>query len=274
MPDLNVETTLGEIGTPPVPPEDSGQVPAEAEGEESATSTPTETPPEQTEKLKGAEPSGAEKRIKQLVAQNREMERQLAYLKGAVETIRQPQAQAPVGPPTLEQFDYDVEKHQAALRRYDAHQAIVQYEAQKKQQEVASVFMEETKNHQRRMEEAAEIDPDIITIANDPTMKINEAMSIAIIQSPAGPQVIRYLHEHRNEMDKINRMTPYAAMNAINRIETNLTSVPSPEPPKKISQAPEPITTVGNKGTPPLDEESLPIKDWIERRNKAQYRRR
>ncbi len=100
-------------------------------------------------------------------------------------------------------------------------------------------------------------------------------MALAIKESEAAPQVLRYLSAHRDEAARISRMNPIAAAREIGRIEA-LAEVPSrPRDLRTVSQAPEPVRPVGGtKGSIETDDERVPIDEFVRRRNEAQYGKR
>ena len=124
---------------------------------------------------------------------------------------------------------------------------------------------------QERIAEAAEKNPLITDILADKTMPISPAMAEIIKASDVAADMLVYLHDNRKEALRIRGLSPILAAKEMGRIEATLTSTPKPPPPKKVSQAPAPIKTVTGNGSPAVDENSLPIEDWIARRNATQF---
>ena len=262
-----------EPAAPTPAPIDPGQEPEQAETPEPAPGEETPTPPESTEK-KEPEPSEAEKRIKKLVAQRNEKEREAAYWRGLAEgrVKMEPPPPAQETPPILEQFEsYD--DYLVSKAKYEFNQEQKQLTARRQQENVQRANLEALKTHQERLQKAAEIDPEILDIANDASLPVSPLMAMTIMQSETGPEVLRYLHEHRTEAGKIATMSPILAMREMVKIESKMAEQPPP-PVKKISQAPEPIKTVGSKGASSIDEEKLSTDEWIRRRNEAKFKRR
>ena len=236
----------------PAPPE---QAPAPSVPAEPTPAEPTEpTEPE----------SRAEKRIKQLVAKVHAAERKAAYYEGVAS---QGTKAAPTVPPQTapdpDQFDsYDDFLVAKAKHEIKAEWAAAQETA--KAQSAEQTFVE-------RINKAAEKDPEIQEIVNDKTLPISNPMALAIKGSEFAPEVLKYLSRNRDVASGIYQMTPYAAAREIGKIEQKLASQPKPEPPRKVSQAPEPIKPVNPTGSPSVDLDKLPMDEYVKRRNQEQY---
>jgi hypothetical protein len=256
---------------------------------------------QETPKEPGAEPTGAEKRIAQLIARQKEADRQAAakaeeaaYWKGVAEGRTKPGEQTQTQQATVETTpvepdpdDYDqygdkaYDIYQKALRAYD--RALAKYELRqeiKQEQEQARRQTEATKaaeaaakireTFESRMKNAAEEDEDITTIREDQSLLVSPAMASVIMQSEIPEKLLRHLHEHRDEDAKIAAMIPIAAAREMVRIEMTLTK--PIQQTNTVSQAPVPHQTVNaNKGTPVVDDDKLPIGEFIRRRNERQF---
>ena len=123
------------------------------------------------------------------------------------------------------------------------------------------------------MAAAAENDPELPEIENDATLPVSLPMALAIKESEAAPSILRYLSAHRDDAARISRMIPIAAVREIGKIEAAATSSPRPQT-RTVSQAPAPVHPVGGtKGSVDMDDERLPIDEFVRRRNEAQYGR-
>lgn len=245
-------------------------------------STSTETPPvETTDETKGAAPSTvpakkpktAEDRINELVAQRE-------YWKGrsegtikppAEQTVQPPQVAAPAaGPPAKpkpEDFP-DWEAYEDAkdtwLIEMGKHQAVQELQGRIAQTSQAEQVNKVITAHQDRMKKAAEEDPAIAEIAEDPTLPMSTAMRAVIMMREEGPQLIRYLHENRDEAKRIYNLAPLVQQNGqwvekpggnpftvfleLGKIIGALENTPTTAKPR--SKAPVPHTPVGgNNGT-------------------------
>ena len=228
----------------------------------------TEVPAEQSEE--GKPESRAEKRIKQLVAKQREAEREADYWRGKASQAEVPQAQpAPQGQtpaPTADQFE--------AYDDFLVAKAKYEIKAEQTAQEWKAKVDAYESNFTSRINKAAENEPDILEIVNDRTLPISQTMAVAIKESEVAPDILKYLSRNREESRKIAMMNPIAATRAIGSIEYRLSNLPKPEPVKKISQAPEPIKPVESKGSQSVDLDKLPMDEYVKRRNSEQYGKR
>lgn len=190
---------------------------ADAEPEE------TEQTPEQVEEHERK--SGRQREREKIQATQRE----LAAIREELETIKRggkPAVDGPTGP-KLEQFE-TVEEFLDARDRVR--------EEQRKNQERAKAWEQKEK-------EVREKHPDFDEafdgfMRNRPTRDLGAA----IMDSPVGPEIARYLGLNPTELQRINSLPPLRQAAEIGKIEYRLTEQPKPSP--KKSTAPPPINPV------------------------------
>jgi len=223
--------------------------------------------------------SRAEKRIRQLVAKQRDAERDAEYWRGVAEgraagqpaTPAMPGADAggPSGPtPTPEQFESYDDFLYAEFKHRASKEAAITRQTQA-QAEVHQKFME-------KVNQEAEADPEILDILRDARFLPNSnpmsgVIASAIKESDVSPQIMRHLHKNQGELQKLYQMTPVAAAREIGKLEQRLLSLNKPEPVRKVSQAPEPIKTLEPKGSQLPDMEKIPMDDFVKKRNTEQF---
>lgn len=234
-------------------------------------------------------PSGAERRIQQLVARQREAERreaarteEAAYWRGIAEGRTKPASpaqpspvQSPPGaptPPVLADFERSEDFEEARTRyvvdkaKWDLKQELETFRARETHAAMNRIYRE-------RMTTAAMTDPELLEIENDATLPVSLPMAIAIKESEGAPSILRYLAAHRDEAARIARLNPIAAAREIGRIEAAATSSPKAQT-RTVSQAPAPVHPVGGtRGSVEADDEKAPIEEFIRKRNEAQYGR-
>jgi hypothetical protein len=285
MEDSTVTTML----TPDVTADSSSAPDADASSDQLAqTGDPGAPFAPETPKEQGAGPSGAERRIQQLVARQREAERreaaragEAAYWRGIAEGRIRPaapvQPQSPAGGPefpTLADFERS-EDFEEARTRYVVEKAKWDLKQELEAHRVRETQGEIERRYRARMAAAAESDPELPEIENDATLPVSLPMALAIKESESAPQVLRYLSAHRDEAARISRMNPIAAVREIGKIEAAEGPRSRPQDLRTVSQAPEPVRPVGGtKGSIDTDDERVPIGEFVRRRNEAQYGRR
>lgn len=129
----------------------------------------------------------------------------------------------------------DARLEQLAERK--AAEKISQLERQREQEKVSEQFLE-------RAEKASEKYPDFQQVVGNINLPINEGMAEFIADSDAGPDVAYYLGKHPSEAARIAQMSPIKAARELTRIEAELSN----KPPVKTSNAPAPISPIGNRG--------------------------
>ena len=254
-----------------------------AVSQESAPVT-TEVAAEQTTEVEGSEPSKA---VKELIAQRKrrqQAEQEAAYWRGVAEArgtkTQEIQASTPVEKPVSaipvprpEDFPDSWEDYERAKDEYLIQQATVRFNQQNQQETQRRQAESEQQTFIRRIETAAKEDPLLIDLLADNTLPVSQAMAPIITSSDHAPELLKWLHSNRQEAARIAAMPPILAAKELGAIEAQIKFKPKPAAPKTVSIAPEPIQTVTTSTNTTVDEDNLPIDEWIKRRNKLTFRR-
>ncbi len=255
--------------------------------EEALLAPPAEKPPEG----KGAEPSKAEKRIQKLVKEREDAKSRAAYWQGVAqgrgktdEGTPPAPAATPAGPPSPPN-PADYEGGIYDLKYIDDHDQYVidtaAYRVEKRSREIAESEKAATVHTQfvNRMRAAAVDDPSVMDMMDDPSFFPHNIPAagpiVALIkESELAPDILRHLYNDRGRLESLYRMNPLAAAREIGKIEAELAKS-TKQPVRKVSQAPEPVKTVGGKGASAVieDEDQLSTAEFMQRRNKAQFGR-
>jgi hypothetical protein len=272
-----IPVNVGDSGDPNV-------VTPPASPELNADGTPKVVAPVVTQ---GAEPSEAEKRIKQLVAQRKEeetlrlqKEREAEYWKGVAEGRRgiDPAAPAPAlgpdAPPVppeiakfekFEEFERAKDEYLIKRAKWEMKQDAAKEAAKAKVERVNNTWTE-------KMREAEGKYPDFKSVIANPSFIQTDAVAFLIKDSDIGPDVAYYLGSNLAEMTRINALPPHQAAKEIGKIEAKLLAPKPVDPPKNlISQAPEPIKPVVPAPLTEVDEDKLPIEEFVKRRNAKEF---
>lgn len=228
---------------------------------------------ETIENDKGAKPSEAEKRIKTLVAKQREAEREAAYWKGVAEgkQPKQPEDSKPKPNtrPTIEQYD-NYDDYIDALTDWKVDQKLSATQVKTEEERAKTSYQEKKQALEDALTDASEEDPDILEYYHDETLPVSSVMAEVFLNAEPALQVkyIKWAGENRKEAVRISKLPPIAAIKELGKIEDRLLN-PTKVEPKKVSQAPDPISTVKPKGaiTNALDDDA-DISEFIKARNK------
>jgi len=237
---------------------------------------------------------GFQKRINTLTKRAREAERRESYWRGRAEGStaqgggeRAPAspAPAPSGPPKppdpsdYEQGIYDPnyindhDEYLIAAAEFRFNRGSDAARERNREREVHDNFI-------KRMNEAAKDDPLIDEMMNDPDFfpsnrpEVTPVVSI-IKESDMAPKILSHLYTHRDELERILRLTPILAAREIGKLEIKISGTPGSQP-KKVSQAPKPVKPVGDGGGGPVspdDDDGQSTEDFMRRRNTKQYGR-
>jgi hypothetical protein len=149
-----------------------------------------------------------------------------------------------------DKYERDLESYMIEKADYEVtqrlEQRVTQQSQQKTQAEIDAAFDE-------RLKKAAETDPellDIIAHHHQPgphQMSISPVMAECMKESDIGPEMLRHLANNKDIAKKLAQMNPLTAAREMGKIEAAIIATPK-APVKKISGAPEPITTLAPKG--------------------------
>lgn len=239
------------------------------------------------------EPTEAEKRIRQVIAQRNEErekrereEREKEYWKGVAEgrkgiipndpaSSNQNTPTAPVAPDiskfeTFEEYEAAKETYLINKTKWEINQDAIKREQERKIQEEQNRRKQDmdrvAQNWQTKKMEGQAKYADFQTVISNPTFTQNGVMGFLIQGSNCADDLAYYLAKNPAEMQRLNSLPPYAAAKEVGVLEMKLTSK-SAENRNVISQAPAPITPVIPGSTAEVDEDQLPIEEFVRRRN-------
>lgn len=282
---MEVNELAPQEGVPAVTPVSAPETNEVQQAEEVNTEVQQQVDAENTEE-KGAEPAVP---LKQLIEQRKKRqkaEQEAAYWRGQAEAraaaeakVAEPKQQlqrpnqvpiAPAAPKlddyeTFESYERAKDEYLVQMAEYKITQRMAQQQRQVQQQSVISAF-------EQRIAKAAEEDPTIIEIRNDPTLPVSQTMAQLLQRSESSPQILKWLNVNREEAVKIARMDPISAAMEFGKIEATIKATPKPQP-KKVSSAPAPISTVQTTTPTSIDEDDLPMEEYYKRRTKKLYGR-
>ena len=254
-----------------------------------------DTPPDSTDSSTSvmvplAKAQAEKARRKEAERRAQEAETQAAYYRGLAERPTAPATPStpvkPDGPPeppvqpTVDQFeDYaDFEaaeklfkqadrKYIVDLARYEARQEFSnqshQHQRHQTEAQIAQAF-------QGRLKEEAALDPDIITLANTfhlpgpNQLPLTGEMQEAIRDSEVGPKLLRHFANNRAEVLRLAALSPVTQLREIGKIEAAIINKPQPAV-KRVSQAPEPIKPTGGNSPSDVDEDKIPMQEYLAR---------
>ena len=232
-----------------------------------------ETKPQETEEQRKTKFQRRIERKNADLAAARTEARMLRERLEAMEAQARPQVQRDSQAPKLEQFD-NFEDYMAARVAYDAEKVVEarlsraqQEDAQRRQNETQARNVENWRDQQAR---AAEKYPDYEEVVGGSDAPITREMSQAIIESDQGAEITYYLAHHPDEAKSIALLSPIRQIAAIGKLEAKL----SQPPPKKVTEAPPPITPAGSKAKAEKQPHEMTPKEFNEWRRRVIAQRR
>ena len=230
--------------SPPLADEESGEEEPEEAAEEEEESATSEEDSEKKEPKK--EPKGFQKRINEIVGEREEQRRRADAAEAKLAEIEKKEEKpeeekVPEIEPKPESYD-DYDQFLVAREKWHEAQVLKKVDEQIKKSQAEATRTQAETVLKAKVEAAHEKYADFEKVALT-DVPYSDAMFEAVAESENFADVSYYLGEHRDEADRIARLSPLAAAREIGRIEERLTKETRP---KKITKAPEPVDTVGS----------------------------
>lgn len=218
----------------------------------------------------------------------------------AQQTGEKPQAKAKPTPKDFDNGDgtYDQEKYLEALADHVAEQKLEAYKATQQKQETEKTAKTESEKAQERWNAAEQsavakfADYEEVCATAAETLAAYrgtpgiQALAVAVQDSEAGPELLYYLGQNPDEVERLSGLQGTAVIRAIGKLEAKLESVApqesaekveAPKPaPAPISKAPAPITPVSKPSAAADNGElrdDLPMREWDKRFRKKLEKR-
>lgn len=213
-----------------------------------ATEPAVETEKTDIEKSKEGALKGVQKRIDELTAKNKLAESEAEFWKNQVslpkEVVQVAEQPAATPKPILENF-HDYDAYVEALTDWKIEQKEQVNRQAYTQQQRQERMTQTVKSFEIKVVQTVDALPDFEEVARDPAMRrIFSAMphiTDAIMESERGPEIAYYLGKNRQKAIELAQMHPMKAAIELGKIEARLLTPDT----KKVSQAPEPINTIG-----------------------------
>ena len=239
----------------------SEEAKSEPESKEEKAESKAEPEPAKEESEEETSPkpgSKAERRIKQLTAQLKAVERQVAELQKPKADVpgqmREPEKPSLSNFQTVEEYDTALEKYKTDYGKYVVEQDRMQ--RQKEAQEAAEKKLKEEikTNWDKRADKVIKTNPEFDTEKYIAAVAPNDVTSGFLTDSEIGPHMLNYLYENPDEADKLRDMGPFAAARALTKLEDKIS-----EQIKGIKHktAPKPPPTVAGRASAPAAPKSL-----------------
>lgn len=190
---------------------------------------------------------GVQKRINKLTYEKNQALREAEVWKRKFESSTPVNEPAPEAPPTLESFDFDEEKYNAALVKYEVKKATASI---KEELLIESI---QKKKQQRNKEFAQKIQKANIPGYYETAQELTQTVifppeTVDVIQDDEnGPHIVDYLGKHLDVADRIASLPPLRAASEIGKISVQLENLKkkkptkTPNPPKRLSGGGSPL---------------------------------
>jgi len=265
------DQTVKPVVVPAVPavPAEGGDTPAQNTGGEATPADPkakTEEAPT-PEQVAKRNQNRLDRKIDKAVRQRAEAQAKADFLERQLAEERaKNQPAKPEGKPTLEQYEFDIEKYAQALSEYTLKQSEKesavrrQAESQRQYQERLAATWEE------KVERGSEKYDDWNSVVGE--LKPDTPLKVALMLAKNGDDIAHYLGSNPKEARRIAQLPPLSQVREIGNLEARLAAEPAK--PKLPSSAPEPIKPVGGSSSPSTKKLTEMNQDEFEKRRRAQ----
>ena len=246
---------------------------AEAQPEGQVEASSTETP------IESKKPNKVQERINQLTREkhearqkNADLEKRLADLESKPKHVEEVKLAAPKEDDFENYSDFedarsDYIAERASKAAYDrisnenkaSEEKNREAERQRSIGETQAAFNQNLDSKREHFE-----DYDEVAFGHE-FMDLELGLQIAVLDK--GPEIAYHLGSHLDTAEKIFNMTPIQQARELAILEFNLETVV----PKKVSDAPDPITPLGNSEAVQSDPDKMDADQWREWRNKQVY---
>lgn len=200
---------------------------------------------------------GFKKRIERFQKQLSEKDQELAYwreqaLKGSKgdKPEQKPEIEAKSdAKPKVDDFD-SIEAYTEALTDWKISQKQKEFERKEIETKAKAEFKNQFDSFQSKVAEFSKTQDDFNEVIEDvDDIPLSVGLQESILTSDVGPQVMYELAKNREELERINRLSPIAQAREIGKIEARLGEKNQKKPEAKVSKAPAPVSPVGTKGS-------------------------
>ena len=249
--------------------------------------TPAAPPePDLSDEELGKVHPGVQKRINQLTGKSKEASRDAEYWKAvALGQIKpgpgMPGYSPPQAPPIEDQEpqypDPDkfnsVDEFTKAERQYFVDLAKHEFKKEKAIINQQTEFSAKSQRFQTSILKEAETAPEITTYMSSVTL--SPVASSIILESEYGPKLLVHLGRNETDARRIMSLSPLGTARELLKIEAAIAAdlTRAAEPPKIVSQAPEPVKPGSTNGSPSTDLEKVSMDQFFKKRNKEQFGR-
>jgi len=197
-----------------------------------------------------------EKRFSELTRQRKEAEAKVKELEerlAARESIREPQPALESNQKPSPDSYKDAFEYAEALAQWSAEQALAKREQEVKQKEFEVQKQKVIQTWQQKLEATIAELPDYEDMVASSSVKVNDTVRDAIIESNVGPRILYELASDDEIAEKLSTMSTASALKLIGKLEAKFEKTEEPVKAEKKtvaakSKAPEPIRPLRSTG--------------------------
>ncbi len=242
----------------PVEETDESQEPQDSDPEEKSEEVSGEESDDEESSIeeKPKKKSGFKRRIEKLSSRLAQREQELELLKQRYLDQSQPKPQEEVakkvseGKPNQNDFE-SYEDYVDALTEWKVEKKLSEEKAKAKEIEAKTLQEKKFQAHAERVKEFAKTRDDFDEVMEDlGDTRVSLAVEEIILESSVGPAIIYELAKNKEELERINSLSPLSAARELGKLEAKLQSIDaSDDEPKKplikTTKAPAPLKTLG-----------------------------
>lgn len=176
--------------------------------------------------------------------------------------------------PQLDQFE-DWDQYNRAILRWEAGRIIAERDYVAEQRKANEEKRSVANAHIQRVEKAKDKYADYDDVIGASTTPYLRTTLDAIAESEQSADIAYFLASNQKEAERIIGLNPVQQIKEIAKLEVKFSSTPAPQP-KRVTQAPAPISAIGGTDSGIVDESKMTDEQWIahERKRLAAQGRR
>lgn len=211
----------------------------------------------QDENEKPKKKSGFKKRIERFQRRLSEKDQEIEYLRKEVMKKSSQQEEKPEatpktqtdGKPKLEDFEHH-EDYIEALTDWKLEQKQKEQEVKSRESHLKNEYQKTIQSFQSKVAEFGKTHSDFQEVIEEvDDIPLSPGFREAVISSDLGPAVMYELAKNREELERINALSPLAAAKEIGKIEARLSKSSEPQKQTKTTKAPPPVKPVGSSSS-------------------------
>jgi hypothetical protein len=217
-------------------------------------------------------PYGVKKRLKKMTADKYSMLDEIQTLKNELENIKQNGVQKQQQEVSPQSFKTQ-EDYLSYVAKVNAQQALQDLQKQQQEQYLRQQQVQSAQQEwQNKIDSQKESMADWNEVMDETDLMIDKESATLITESDLGPRILYHLAKNPDDVAKLKSLSSSAKNRYIAKMEFKLESeIAQSNPVVSKAPSPTPKTTGKASSSKKMDDDSISVREWMNRRNKQRY---